>query len=178
MAMNHALTPTLIPSLTPSLNGGNVTPYEDACASSASRTVALVMCNANAVRDDGWAIQLDGAAIGTYNINTDTNDAVLWLPMSLSGLTLSAGIYAGCSVVRTQYGLTALDPISRGIHTLTFTKTVDNGSGNLFTVNAVSVGNVGGTVQIVTSACFNGQSLASVSGPYMMGTVLMRTFTV
>lgn len=150
----------------------------DPCADPAARLVALVLCNANAIRDDAWSIALDGTTLGTYNVNTNTQDAVIFLPMSLASLPIDPSVYAGCSTLKSVYYTTLLDPIAQGAHTLLFTWLSSNGSGNLFEVATVGVANEGGAVVARGSGCFYGQAVASVSGSYGPGSTVSRTFGV
>lgn len=133
----------------------------------------ITTCNANAVRDDSWDVRIDGVLIGTVNIDTDVAQADVFAPLSLAASSLAPNVYTGCTSVKSRFDTAAMDSLTAGSHTLTFTCVQLNGAGNAFTLTVMSIKNIGGVLTKV-----NENVLASISGTYIVGDVVTRSVVI
>lgn len=133
----------------------------------------IATCNANGIRDDSWDVRIDGVYIGTVNIDTDVTQADVFAPLSLAASSLDAGIYNGCTSVKSRFDTAAMDALTPGNHTLTFTCVQVNGAGNLFTLNVMSIKDISGVLNKINSS-----PLASISGTYIVGDVVTRSVNI
>jgi hypothetical protein len=135
-------------------------------------------CNANAVKDDGFHVDMDGTYIGDINLDTNAAQSVLIIPQSyiLAGATLTdPALFNGCSGLLRYLGSTYLDTvIFAGAHTLTFTCYVLNGSNSAFNIYVQKVKLIGTSVTPVGSP----QNLTSISGTFSVGDVVTRSVVV
>jgi hypothetical protein len=94
--------------------------------------VAILICNANAIRDDRWTVSLSGRAAGEYNVENELR-AMLIMPESANGLTIT-GYPSPCTIFDTTYA-PELDVL--GMKKLRMTLAQIKGSGNFGTVQFV-----------------------------------------
>lgn len=133
----------------------------------------ITTCNANAIRDDSWAVRIDGVYIGDVNIATDVAAADIFAPLSLAAYSLDPDTYTGCTSVQSRFNTAFMDTLTTGIHTMTLTNIGVNGAGNLFTINAMSIRKVGSVLHKAHI-----QVLADVSGTYLLGDVVTRLVAI
>lgn len=122
----------------------------------------IMICNANSIQDDSWDIRLNGEYLANYNIGNE-NRALLILPLSAMGKTLSGHTGRGCSLFTIIYS-DLLDTLSGGIE-MTMTIVYVNGSGNAGTIEFACVNQDATTATLgatLNSTTYSGSGLGYV----------------